>query len=48
MKPYFLGILVFIAGFLALWKFIDNDKKKKWLILAIVLIIASIIMFQAF
>lgn len=48
MKPYFLGILIFIGGFLALWKFIDNPKKIKWLILAAILVIASIIMFQTF
>lgn len=48
MKPYLLGILIFIGGFLALWKFIDNTKKTKWLVLAAILVIASIIMFQSF
>lgn len=48
MKPYLLGILIFIGGFLALWKFIDDTKKIKWLILAAILVITAIIMFQAF
>lgn len=48
MKPYFLGLLIFIGGFLALWKFIDKPTQKRWLIIAGALIIAAIIMFQVF
>ncbi len=48
MKPYFLGILIFIGGFLSLWMFINDPKKTKWLILAAVLVIVAIIMFQSF
>jgi hypothetical protein len=47
MLVKFLGVAAFICGFLSIFKFLDNEKKK-YLYLGLSLVGVAIVLFEAF